>query len=133
VKRAFRSVQTPSAPSAEEQDDDEEEEVISTFGGFLMKADSEGIPGPSTFSRSESERVHFRAISGTSQMGGLPVVRFQMGDRIWGYLGAARLVPLTQGWLLSNFEKSTALFFATCSTNKEQNQHRTQGRCKHPG
>ena len=38
VKGAFRSVQTPSAPSAEEQDDDEEE-VISTFGGFLMKAD----------------------------------------------------------------------------------------------
>ena len=56
MKGAFRSVQTPSAPSAEEQDDDEEEEVISTFGGFLMKADSEGIPGPSTFSRSESER-----------------------------------------------------------------------------
>ena len=41
VKGAFRSVQTPSAPSAEEQDDDEEEEVISTFGGFLMKADSQ--------------------------------------------------------------------------------------------
>ena len=55
VKGAFRSVQTPSAPSAEEQDDDEEEEVISTFGGFLMKADSEGIPGPSTNNRSESE------------------------------------------------------------------------------
>ena len=55
VKGAFRSVQTLSAPSAEEQDDDEEEEVFSTFGGFLMKADSEGIPGPSTFSRSESE------------------------------------------------------------------------------
>jgi len=35
VKGAFRSVQTPSAPSAEE------EEVISTFGGFLMKADSQ--------------------------------------------------------------------------------------------
>ena len=35
MKRAFRSVQTPSAPSAEE------EEVISTFGGFLMKADSQ--------------------------------------------------------------------------------------------
>jgi len=34
VKGAFRSVQTPSAPSAEE-------EVISTFGGFLMKADSQ--------------------------------------------------------------------------------------------
>ena len=34
VKGAFRSVQTPSAPSAEE------EEVISTFGEFLMKADS---------------------------------------------------------------------------------------------
>ena len=33
VKGAFRSVQTPSAPSAEE------EEVISTFGGFLMKAE----------------------------------------------------------------------------------------------
>ena len=32
VKGAFRSVQTPSAPSAEE-------EVISTFGGFLMKAE----------------------------------------------------------------------------------------------
>ena len=46
---AFRSVQTPSAPSAEE------EEVISTFGGFLMKSDSEGIPGPSTNNRSESE------------------------------------------------------------------------------
>ena len=55
VKRAFRSVQTPSAPSAEEQHDDEEEEVISTFGGFLMKSDSEGIPGPSTNNRSESE------------------------------------------------------------------------------
>ena len=39
MKGAFRSVQTPSAPSAEEQDDDEEEEVISTFGGFLMKAE----------------------------------------------------------------------------------------------
>ena len=39
VKGAFRSVQTPPAPSAEEQDDDDEEEVISTFGGFLMKAD----------------------------------------------------------------------------------------------
>jgi len=35
VKGAFRSVQTPSAPSAEE------EEVISTFGEFLMKADSQ--------------------------------------------------------------------------------------------
>ena len=35
MKGAFRSVQTPSAPSAEE------EEVISTFGGFLMKADSQ--------------------------------------------------------------------------------------------
>ena len=33
MKRAFRSVQTPSAPSAEE------EEVISTFGEFLMKAE----------------------------------------------------------------------------------------------
>ena len=33
VKGAFRSVQTPSAPSAEE------EEVISTFGEFLMKAE----------------------------------------------------------------------------------------------
>ena len=32
VKGAFRSVQTPSAPSAEE-------EVISTFGEFLMKAE----------------------------------------------------------------------------------------------
>ena len=32
VKGAFRSVQTPSAPF---------EEVISTFGGFLMKADSQ--------------------------------------------------------------------------------------------
>ena len=32
VKGAFRSVQTPSAPS---------EEVISTFGGFLMRADSQ--------------------------------------------------------------------------------------------
>ena len=52
MKRAFRSVQTPSAPSAEEE---KEEEVISTFGGFLMKADSEGIPGPSTNNRSESE------------------------------------------------------------------------------
>ena len=50
MKRAFRSVQTPSAPSAEE-----EKEVISTFGGFLMKSDSEGIPGPSTNNRSESE------------------------------------------------------------------------------
>ena len=49
MKGAFRSVQTPSAPSAEE------EEVISTFGGFLMKSDSEGIPGPSTNNRSESE------------------------------------------------------------------------------
>ena len=46
VKGAFRSVQTPSAPF---------EEVISTFGGFLMKSDSEGIPGPSTNNRSESE------------------------------------------------------------------------------
>jgi len=45
VKGAFRSVQTPSAPSAEEQDDDEEEEVISTFGGFLMKADSQSGGG----------------------------------------------------------------------------------------
>ena len=36
VKGAFRSVQTPSAPSGEEEDD---EEVISTFGVFLMKAD----------------------------------------------------------------------------------------------
>ena len=34
VKGAFRSVQTPSAPSA-----GDEEEVISPFGGFLMKAD----------------------------------------------------------------------------------------------
>ena len=51
VKGAFRSVQTPSAPSAEEE---KEEEVISTFGGFLMKADSEGIPGPSTNNRSQS-------------------------------------------------------------------------------
>jgi len=39
VKGAFRSVQTPSAPSAEE------EEVISTFGGFLMKADSQSGGG----------------------------------------------------------------------------------------
>jgi len=45
VKGAFRSVQTPSAPSAEEQDDDEEEEVISTFGEFLMKADSQSGGG----------------------------------------------------------------------------------------
>ena len=40
VKGAFRSVQTPSAPSAEE-----EEEVISTFGEFLMKADSQSGGG----------------------------------------------------------------------------------------
>ena len=39
VKGAFRSVQTPSAPSAEE------EEVISTFGGFLMKAGSQSGGG----------------------------------------------------------------------------------------
>ena len=39
MKGAFRSVQTPSAPSAEE------EEVISTFGGFLMKADSQSGGG----------------------------------------------------------------------------------------
>ncbi len=52
MKGAFRSVQTPSAPSAEEE---KEKEVISTFGGFLMKSDSEGIPGPSTNNRSESE------------------------------------------------------------------------------
>ena len=39
VKGAFRSVQTPSAPSAEE------EEVISTFGAFLMKADSQSVRG----------------------------------------------------------------------------------------
>ena len=33
MKGAFRSVQMPSAPFAEE------EEAISTFGGFLMKAE----------------------------------------------------------------------------------------------
>ena len=54
VKGAFRSVQMPSAPSAEEEKE-KEKEVISTFGGFLMKSDSEGIPGPSTNNRSESE------------------------------------------------------------------------------
>ena len=39
VKGAFRSVQTPSAPSAGDEEEEDEEEVISTFGGFLMKAD----------------------------------------------------------------------------------------------
>ena len=39
VKGAFRSVQTPSAPSAGDEEEEDAEEVISTFGGFLMKAD----------------------------------------------------------------------------------------------
>jgi len=39
VKGAFRSVQTPPAPPAGDEEEEDEEEVISTFGGFLMKAD----------------------------------------------------------------------------------------------